>query len=244
MNLVKFVSSFYFVQKQIMSQFSVKGSHFPKSIILQAVFWYLRYALSYRDVEELLLERGVNVDHATIQRWVLKYTPLLEAKIRKRKKLVGTSWRMDETYIKVKGKWCYLYRAVDKENNTIDFLLTERRDKKSAKRFFDKAIATNGVPVKINIDKSGSNCSAIEGYNKENNTNIEIRQVKYLNNIIEQDHRAIKRIVKGMLGFKSFDSASITLNGIEMVRMIKKNQLNFRDQSAQSTADIFYSLAA
>jgi putative transposase len=227
-----------------MSQLTFKGSHFPKCVILQTVYWYLRYALSYRDIEELMEERGVEVDHSTVQRWVVKYTPLLETEIRKRKKTVGTSWRMDETYIKVKGIWHYLYRAVDKENNTIDFLLTRKRDKKSAKGFFIKAISNNGLPEKINIDKSGSNLSAIQGYNTEYNTTIEIRQVKYLNNIIEQDHRAIKRIVKGMLGFKSFDSASITLNGIEMVRMIKKGQIKTEDKSVQSAANIFYSLIA
>jgi len=226
-----------------MSQSNFKGSHFPKCVILQAVYWYLRYALSYRDIEELLEERGIKVDHSTVQRWVVKYTPLLETEIRKRKKTVGSSWRMDETYIKLKGIWHYLYRAVDKENNTIDFLLTKKRDKKSAKRFFIKAISNNGLPEKINIDKSGANLSAIQSYNEENQTNIEIRQVKYLNNIVEQDHRAIKRIVKGMLGFKSFSSASVTLTGIEMVRMIKKGQIEIEDKSAQSTAKIFYSLA-
>ncbi|MBT4287493.1 MAG: IS6 family transposase [Deltaproteobacteria bacterium] len=227
-----------------MSQLTFKGSHFPKCVILQRVYWYLRYALSYRDIEELMEERGVEVDHSTIQRWVVKYTPLLETEIRKRKKAVGTSWRMDETYIKIKGIWHYLYRAVDKENNTIDFLLTKKRDKKSAKRFFTKAISNNGLPEKINIDKSGANLAAIKDYNIEYNTTIEIQQVKYLNNIVEQDHRAIKRITRGMLGSKSFHSASITLNGIEMVRMIKKNQIGTEDKSVQNAAKIFYSLAA
>ena len=227
-----------------MSQLTFKGSHFPKCIILQAVFWYLRYSLSYRDIEELMEERGVHVDHSTVQRWVVKYTPLLEAELRRRKKAVGTSWRLDETYIKIKGKWHYLYKAVDKENNTIDFLLTEKRDKKSAKKFLIKAISNNRLPEKINIDKSSANLSAIKAYNIERHTNIEIRQAKYLNNIVEQDHRAIKRITKGMLGFKSFLSASIMLNGIEMVRMIRKGQIEIEDKSVQSTANIFYSLAA
>jgi len=199
-----------------------KGARFPKSIILQVVSWYLRYSLSYRDIEELMAERGVEVDHATIQRWVVKYTSLQEAELRKRKKVVGCSWRMDETYIRVKGGWCYLYRAVDKENNTIDFLLTKKKDKKSTKRFFDKAICNNWIPVKINIDKNGSNCSAIQTYNQRNHTNIEIRQVKHLNNIVEQDHRFIKKRIRGMLGFKAFDSASFIMGGIELVRMIKK----------------------
>ena len=122
----------------------MKGCHFPKCIVLQAVYWYLRYALSYRDIEELMQERGVDVDHATLQRWVVKYTPMVEANIRKKKQTVGRSWRMDETYIKIKGQWYYLYRAVDKEGNTIDFLLTKKRDTKAAKRFLIKAIGSNG----------------------------------------------------------------------------------------------------
>ncbi|MBF0288288.1 MAG: IS6 family transposase [SAR324 cluster bacterium] len=221
----------------------LKGSHFPKYIVLQAVYWYLRYSLSYRDIEELMQERGVEVDHATIQRWVVKYTPMIESNFRKKKQPVGKSWRMDETYIKIKGAWYYLYRAVDKDGNTIDFLLTEKRDTKAAKRFLIKAIENNGLPEKITIDKSGANKAAIEEYNEENNTSIEIRQIKFLNNIVEQDHRGIKRITKHMLGFKSFDSASGTLNGIEMVRMIKKGQFNTKGNSHQNPAEIFYSLA-
>ena len=151
---------------------------------------------------------------------------------------------MDEIYIKVKGNWYYLYRAVDKENNTIDFLLTKKRDKKSAKRFLVKAIGNNGLPEKINIDKSGANLSAIRAYNEEYLIDIEIRQVKYLNNIVEQDHRAIKRITRGTLGFKSFHSASITLYGIELVRMIRKGQIENEDKFVQRPARRFYSLTA
>jgi putative transposase len=220
------------------------GGHFPKCIVLQAVYWYLRYSLSYRDIEELMKERGVEVDHATVQRWVVKYIPLLEIEFWKKKKTVGTSWRMDETYIKVKGIWHYLYRAVDKEGNTIDFLLTRKRDKKAAKRFLIKAINHNGFPEKITIDGSAANKAAIEEFNSDNDTAIEVRQVKYLNNIVEQDHRGIKRITNAMLGFKSFDSASITLNGIEMVHALRKGQLATQDISVQSLAKTFYSLAA
>ena len=220
------------------------GGHFPKHIVLQAVFWYLRYSLSYRDIEELMRERGVEIDHATVQRWVVKYTPILEEEFRKRKKTVGTSWRMDETYIKVKGIWHYLYRAVDKEGNTIDFLLTRKRDKKAAKRFLIKAINHNGFPEKITIDGSAANKAAIEEFNSDNDTTIEVRQVKYLNNIVEQDHRGVKRITNSMLGFKSFDSASITLNGIEIVHMLRKRQLQSQDNSVKNLAEVFYSLAA
>ena len=156
----------------------------------------------------------------------------------------GTSLRMGETYIKVKGKWCYLYRAVDKEGKTIDFLLTKNRDKLAAKRFLIKAIDNNGVPEKITIDGSVANKSALEEYNSENGTSIEIRQVKYLNNIVEQDHRGVKRTTNSMLGFKSLDSASITLHGIEIVHTLRKWQLVTQDISVQSLAETVYSLAA
>ena len=218
-------------------EFSVnkfKGSQFPSEIILQNIYCYLRYSLSYRDLEEMAQERGLDVDHSTIQRWVVKYWLEIESNFRKNKKQVSGSWRMDETYVKVNGKWKNLYRAVDKEGNTIDYLLRARRNKKAAWKFFNKAIDSNGVPDKINIDKSGSNKAGIGGYNQENGTLIEIRQCKYLNNIVEQDHRFIKRIIRPMLGFKSFLSASITLAGIEVVRMLKKNQLLKRKYFASS----------
>ena len=217
-----------------------KGHCFPKAIIIESIYFKLRFSLSYRDVEELLQIRGVEVDHATIQRWVFKFSPLLEQQFRKRKKSVGRRWRMDETYIKVKGVWRYLYRAVDKEGNTVDFLLTKRRQRISAHSFLIKAIGNNGKPELINIDKSGANTSAIKVYNKRSHSRIKIRQCKYLNNIVEQDHRMIKwRVVQG-LGFKEFESARRTIAGIEIVHMIKKNQLNNQEQSMFKS---FYSLA-
>jgi len=220
------------------------GGHFPKCVVLQAVYWYLRYSLSYRDIEELMEERGIKLDHATVQRWVIKYTPLIEAEFRKKKKAVGSSWRMDETYIKIKGTWYYLYRAVDKEGNTIDFLLTKKRDTKAAKRFLGKAINHNGLLEKITIDGSAANKAAIEEYNTDKGTSIEVRQIKYLNNIVEQEHRGVKRITNSILGFKSFRSARITLNGIEIVHMLKKNQLKSQENSVKNLAQIFYDLAA
>ena len=165
-----------------------KGHCFPKVVILQAVYLKLRFSLSYRDVEELLSIRGVLVDHATIQRWVYKFTPLIEVAFKKRRKTVGKSWRMDETYIKVKGRWMYLYRAVDKEGKTVDFLLTKRRNKLAADKFLLKAIGNNGSPKVINIDKSGANKEAIRTYNRRCLKKIKIRQNKYLNNRVEGDH--------------------------------------------------------
>jgi putative transposase len=204
-----------------------KHHRYPKAIILQAVYFKLRFTLSYRDVEELLQIRGVNVDHSTIQRWVFKFSPAIEKNMHKRKHQLGDSWRMDETYIKVGGKDRFLYRAVDKEGNTVDFLLTKRRQRISAQKFFNKAIGNNGKPRVINIDKSGSNYSAIRLVNRRTHSikKIKIRQCKYLNNIVEQDHRNVKRRISICTGFKEFESAQRTLSGIEVVNIIRKNQI-------------------
>src|SRR5712692_7797433 len=201
--------------------------------------------LSTRHVEELMEERGVEVDHATINRWVIKYSPQLEEAFHRRKRAVWVSWRMDETYIKVKGVWHYLYRAVDKQGQTIDFLLTEQRDEAAALRFLKKAIRRHGVPEKITIDGSAANEAAIKSYNAEHGTAIVIRKTKYLNNIVEQDHRAVKRVTRPMLGFKSFDAAQGTLAGIELMHMIKKKQLVVEAAAEGLTAaEQFYALAA
>jgi putative transposase len=224
---------------------SFKGAHFPQDIILTGVRWYVAYPLSTRHVEELMEERGIHVDHSTINRWVIKYSPQLEAAFHRRRRPVWVSWRMDETYIRVKGEWRYLYRAVDKYGETVDFLLTENRDKEAALRFLKKAIRRNGVPETITIDGSDANEAAIKSYNEEHGTNIIIRQVKYLNNIVEQDHRAVKRVTRPMLGFKSFDAAHDTLVGIELMHMLKKRQLVVEEGAEDLTAtESFYSLAA
>jgi putative transposase len=155
-----------------------KGVHFVKDIILTCVRWYVAYPLSYRQVEELMQEGDVSVNHATINRGVLKYSPQLEQAFHRRKRPVRMSWRMDETFTKVKGQWRYLYRAVDKHGQTIDFLLTEQRDEQAATRFLTKAIRRHGVPEKITIDGSEANAAAIRGYNEAHGTAIDIRQVK------------------------------------------------------------------
>ena len=175
-----------------------------------------------------------------IQRWVYKFTPIIEANMHKRKRQVCNSWRMDETYIKVGGKDRYLYRAVDKHGNTIDFLLTKRRMKGSSQKFLNKAIGNNGKPRVINIDKSGANKEGIKTFNKRNFKNVKWRQCKYLNNIVEQDHRNVKRRIIITTGFKEFDSAQRTLAGIEVVNIIKKNQII---DAKSSTFKTFYSLA-
>jgi putative transposase len=203
------------------------------------------YPLSYRHAEELMEERGVPVDHATIQRWVVKYRPLLEEAFHRRKCPVWVSWRMDETCIKVKGQWYYLYRAVDKHSQTIDFLLTEHRDTEAALRFLKQAIRRNGLPETITIDGSDANEAAIKRYNEEHDTAIAIRQVKYLHNVVEQDHRAVKRVTRPMLGFKSFDAAQDTLVGIELLQIINKRQMVVEvGEEGLTAAELFYSLAA
>jgi putative transposase len=219
---------------------SFKGRHHQQDIILQCVRWYVAYGLSYRDLEELTQERGYAVDHSTIQRWVVHYAPRIEKAFRSIKKRIGMRWRLDETYVKIKGAWKYLYRAVDKRGDTIDFLLAAKRDTKAARRFLTKAIGANEKPSLINIDKSGANTAAIKQYNRDENKRIKIRQCKYLNNIVEQDHRFIKRRIRPMLGFKSFWSARATLAGIEVWRMLKKGQY----KSSLPAWQQFYSLAA
>ena len=186
-----------------------------------------RFSLSYRDLEEMASIRGAVIDHATLQRWLIRFAPLIDKEVRKRKKPTGNSWRMDETYIKINGKWVYLYRALDSHGNTIEFLLRKYRDAVAAKAFFRKAFKNNGVPDKVVIDKSGSNTCALNDFNESRpeGQKIEIRQNKYLNNIIEQDHRFIKKRTKPMLGFKSFRSAKITIAGIENIRIIQKGQI-------------------
>jgi len=208
-----------------------KGAHFPKDIILYAVFFYVRYGVSYRDLEEIMAERSVKVDHATLNRWVIDYSPLIAAEAKKRKRPVASSWRMDETYLKVKGQWVYLYRAVDKFGDTIDFRVSEHRDEAAATAFFKQAIDANGFPSKVVMDKSGANYAGIENINMLLMLSglicfIEICQVKYLNNLIEQDHRFIKKITKPMMGSKAFYSAQATIDGIETAHMIRKGQLS------------------
>jgi putative transposase len=214
------------------------------------VRWYVAYALSYRNIKELMSERGASVDHSTLNRWVVQYAPLLEESFRRHhKKPVGSSWRMDETYIKVKGDWNYLYRAVDKEGNTIDFRLSKNRDREAAEKFLEKAIGCSGLPDKVTIDKSGANKAGLEAVHLQleillmwSGQLFEIRQIKYLNNMVEQDHRAIKRVVNPMMGFKAFHSAQMTLAGIELHHMLRKGQ--HREAANLPVFEQFYALAA
>jgi len=223
-----------------------KRLHYPVDIIAQCVRWYLAYALSLRNLEEMMAERGIAVDHSTLYRWVIRLTPLLDKAFRRHKRSVGPRWRMDETYIKIKGQWKYLYRAVDTQGQTIDFLLTAKRDAAAALRFFRKAIRHHGEPEVVTIDKSGANTAALATLNadKPNEETITVRQSKYLNNLVEQDHRNIKRRIRPMLGFKSFRRAQTLLAGIELLYMIRKGQYQHSQSGGLSPAEQFYLLVA
>ena len=223
--------------------FNFKRMRFPIDVILVCIRWYATYPLSYRHLEGMMEERGMSVYHSSINRWAIRFLQVIEKMARKHKCPVGESWRMDETYIKVKGVWKYLYRAVDKQGKTVDFLLTAKRDMAAAKRFFDKAMGANGDPNKVAIDKSGANKAAMDTINAGRDVSILVRQVKYLNNIVEQDHRAIKRLTRPMLNFKSFRFASSVLAGIELMHMIRKGQFEIHGAKAMSFADQFSTMA-
>ncbi|QTL41607.1 IS6 family transposase [Xenorhabdus budapestensis] len=215
-------------------------------MIAQCVRWYLAYALSLRNLEEMMAERGITVDHSTLSRWIHRLVPLLLKRYRRYKPTIGGRWRMDETYIKIKGQWKYLYRAVDSDGKTVDFLLTARRDKSAALRFFKKAMRQHGQPDVVTMDKSGANKAAVDELNqgKPKEEAIVIRQNKYLNNLIEQDHRNIKRRIHPMLEFKHFRRAQTLLSGIELVSMLRKGQYPQEPECFLSPADFFYQLAA
>jgi putative transposase len=158
---------------------------------------------------------------------------------------VGVSWRLDETYIKVKGEWRYLYRAVDQYGQTMDFLLTEHRDPEAALRFLQKALRRNGLPAMLTMDGSDANEAAIKRSNEEHGTAIAIRQGKAVNNVVEQDHRGVKRVTRPMVGFQSFEAAQDTLVGLELMPMSKKRQMRMEDgDEGLTAAELFYSLAA
>lgn len=221
----------------------LKRLHYPLDVILLCVRWYVAYSLSLRNLEEMMAERGFQVDHSSVHRWVIKLVPLFEKAFRKHKRPVGRRWRMDEAYVKVGGEWKYLYRAVDKAGNTVDFLLRAHRDNAAPRRYFEKAIDRNGTPETVTMDKSGANLAALQAINAERETPIKVRQVKYLNNIVEQDHRAIKRRNRPMMGFKDFRCARIILSGIETMHMIRKGQMK-GSGATPTIADQFYSLVA
>jgi transposase, IS6 family len=229
-----------------------KGRQFTAEAILWAVRWYLMFPVSYRDLELMLLDRGVEVDHTTIFRWIQAYAAELEKRTRPHLRMSNGSWRVDETYVRVKGRWTYLYRAVDSRGQTIDFLLAARRDTAAAKRFFRKAIAQPHVanPRTLTVDKNPAYPIAVADMKSDDQLSPRtcLRQCKYLNNIVEQDHRRIKRLVRPGLGFGSFHTARRTLAGFETMAMMRKGQLRQIDGhdirgQAVVIADLFDSAA-
>jgi len=218
-----------------------KGRHFTSEVILWALRWYLAFPISYRDLALMLSDRGVAVDHTTLFRWVQAYAAKLERRIRPNLRPCTGSWRVDETYIKVKGVWTYLYRAVDSLGQTIDLLLSARRDAAAARRFFRQALAQPHTvnPRTIIVDKNAAYPRAVADMKRAGDLwrFSRLRQCKYLNNIVEQDHRRIKRLVRPGLGFGSFQTAKRTLAGYEAMAMIRKGQLyniGGRDMRAQA----------
>jgi transposase, IS6 family len=212
-----------------------KGRHFAPEIIILCVRRYLRYALSLRNLEEIMAERNVDVDHVTIWRWIQCYAPELSRRCRRELRKTNGSWRVDETYLRVAGKWTYLYRAVDSTGDTIDFLLSPTRDAGAAKRFFQKALRSPNHPRPrvINVDKNPAYPSAIQELKRtrELGRRCRCRPIRYLNNVVEQDHRSTKRRVRAMQGFRAFHSAWRTIQGIETVNMIRKGQIRWLAKS-------------
>ena len=207
-----------------------KWRHFHAEIILLNVRWYLRYGLSYRDLEEMMVERGVAVDYITLYRWVQAYSPELDKRCRRHLRPSNDSWRVDETYIKVKKRDQYLYRAVDSRGQTLDFMLSAKRDAQAAQRFFLKVLKAphTVAPRVITVDKNKAYPPAIKALKTDEALpqTTTTRQCKYLNNIVEQDHRFIKRRIKPGLSFSSFQTAQRTLQGYEVMNMIRKGQIN------------------
>jgi transposase-like protein len=205
-----------------------RGRHFDRSIITLCVRWYITYKLSYRDLVEMMSERGVDVSHTTILRWVQCYVPEFEKRWSRYARPVGTSWRVDETYIRVRARWTYLYRAVDKQGRTVDFMLSERRDVAAAKRFFTRAVQRHGAPERLTLDGYPATHAAVAELEASGviRPDAKVWTSKYLNNIIEQDHRRVKQRIYPMLGFKRFRNATIAITGIELAQKIRKGQFD------------------
>ena len=230
-----------------------KGRHFDRSVILLCVRWYLAYNLSLRKLEEMMAERGIEVEHATVGRWVVRDSPELLERFNRRKRPVTKRWHLDETYIKVRGRWMYLYRAIDSNGDTVEFWFSERRNLTAAKRFLARALKRHGRPEWIVIDGSQTNREAIlscdmasrlQDRSRHHLKPIQIRRSAYLNNRIEQDHRAIKRRIRPMLGFQSIASARVILGGIELIHMMRKGQAKYACDPQPSLAEQFDLLAA
>jgi transposase-like protein len=203
-----------------------KGRHFDQEIVVLCVRWYLSFKLSYRDLVAMMSERSIDLAHTTILRWVQHYSPEFEKRWKRFARSVGGSWRMDETYIRVKGEWTYLYRAVDKAGKTVDFYLSRKRDVNAAKAFLRKAMKGQRIPTKITLDAYAASHRAVADLQDSGELprRVRVRTSKYLNNVIEQDHRRVKQRLGPMLGLKSFRTAGVVIGGIELAEKIKKGQ--------------------
>ncbi|WP_046867615.1 IS6 family transposase [Microvirga massiliensis] len=230
-----------------------KGRQFDRPVILLCVRWYLAYSLSLRNLEDMMAERSISVDHTTVGQYVVRYSPELLERFNRRKRSVSRKWHVDETHIKVQARWMYLYRAIDSNGDTIEFWFSERRNLAAAKCFLARALKRHGRPERIVIDGSETNRKAIlscdtrdrlEGRTRRKLVLARIRQSRYLNNRIEQDHHAIKRRIRPMLGFKSINSARAILGGIEMVHMMRKQQAKYACNPQPSLVEQFEMLAA
>jgi transposase, IS6 family len=208
-----------------------RGRHFEDQIIILCVRWYLRYSLSYRDLEEIMAERGLSVDHSTVWRWVQRYAPVLNQRIRREVRHPNRSWRVDETYIRVAGRWTYLYRAVDSTGDTIDFMLSPNRDLVAARHFLQLALWRSGAirPRVINVDGNPAYVSAMTELRQtgELGQRCRCRPSPYLNNVLEQDHRFIKKRIAASLWFRSIGGALNTIAGYEAMNMIRKGQIRW-----------------
>jgi transposase, IS6 family len=211
-----------------------RGRHFRDEIVILCVRWYLRYSLSYRDLEDMMTEHGLSVDHSTIARWVLRYAPVLNERLRRHVRRPAGSWRVDETYIRVDGRWTYLYRAVDSAGDTIDFLLSPKRDAVAAKLFLQLALRSGARirPRVINVDGHQAYAHAITELkrNEELGRRCRYRRCRYLNNVVEQDHRFIKKRIAASLGFRSVEGALNTIDGYEAMHMIRKGQVRWLEK--------------
>jgi len=203
-----------------------KGRHFDGQIIILCISWYTSFKLSLRDLVIMMADRGITLTHTTILRWVQRYLPEFEKRWSRYARPVGGSWRMDETYIKVRGRWVYLYRAVDKAGRTVDFFLSRTRDVNAAKTFLRSAMKNTRTPTKITLDAYAASHRAVREMKEtgELSQRVRVRSSQYLNNLIEQDHRRVKQRIRPMLGFKRFDNAAATISGIELAEKIKKGQ--------------------
>ena len=210
-----------------------KWKHYQPDIILLTVRWYLRYNLSFRDLVEMMEERGLSLAHTTIMRWVHQYGPELNERIRTHLKTTNDSWRVDETYIKIKGENMYLYRAINSEGNTIDFYLSCKRDAKAAKCFLKKALTSCHATKPRSITANGDKAYPVAIRELKEEQCIPLRVKKYLNNIIEQDHRFIKKRIRNILELKSLQTATKMIAGIEAMYMVKKGQTLQGEKSVQ-----------